>query len=49
MPELIVCSANDPCATRTKLEKHAVARDEIFNWNKQEVGDKHQGQQSIIK
>jgi hypothetical protein len=23
-------------ATRTKLEKHAVARDEIFNWNKQE-------------
>ena len=25
-----------PCATRTKLEKHAVARDEIFNWNKQE-------------
>jgi hypothetical protein len=23
-------------ATRTKLENHAVARDEIFNWDKQE-------------
>ena len=28
-----------PCATRTKLEKHAVARDEIFNWNKHELID----------
>jgi hypothetical protein len=25
-----------PCATRTKLGKHAVARDEIFNRDKQE-------------